>query len=179
MKFDYNLNKLKIINFVDLSYDEALQILQMRNDKRISQWMFVDRIIDIDEHLGFINHLKQTKNQIYYAIKNTANDCFVGVVALNSIDFVNKNAFIGIYANPAMLHLKRKQGIGHQLMEILKHIGFHQLSLHILFARCLSENLQALRFYKKENFFECGILPESVQRGDKFSDTIILALKRE
>ncbi|MGX2982860.1 GNAT family N-acetyltransferase [Helicobacter sp. 23-1045] len=118
------------------------------------------------------------------ATKIAESSAFIGVICLNQIDFANKNAFLGIYANlianptanPIPNHTTNN---GANLLKILKFIAFDELNLHILYAKVLSTNSRALRFYDKNGFVRCGKLCEAIKRDDKFLDLEILALKSQ
>lgn len=99
---------------------------------------------------------------------------FLGVVCLNQIDLANKNAFLGIYAN---LTANPTANNGANLLKMLKFIAFSELNLHILYAKVLSTNSRALRFYDKNGFVRCGKLIEAIKDNEKFMDLEILALK--
>lgn len=99
---------------------------------------------------------------------------FLGVVCLNQIDLANKNAFLGIYAN---LTANPTANNGANLLKMLKFIAFSELNLHILYAKVLSTNSRALRFYDKNGFVRCGKLIEAIKDNEKFMDLEIWALK--
>ena len=103
---------------------------------------------------------------------------FLGVVCLNQIDLANKNAFLGIYANFSANHTANPTANnGANLLKMLKFIAFSELNLHILYAKVLSTNSRALRFYDKNGFVRCGKLIEAIKDNEKFMDLEILALK--
>ncbi len=99
---------------------------------------------------------------------------FLGVVCLNQIDLANKNAFLGIYSN---FSANPTANNGAYLLKMLKFIAFSELNLHILYAKVLSTNSRALRFYDKNGFVRCGKLIEAIKDNEKFMDLEILALK--
>ena len=41
-------------NFIDLSYEEKLMVLNWRNDERIKKYMHSNHNISIENHLSFI-----------------------------------------------------------------------------------------------------------------------------
>ncbi|RDU62252.1 UDP-4-amino-4,6-dideoxy-N-acetyl-beta-L-altrosamine N-acetyltransferase [Helicobacter sp. MIT 14-3879] len=177
---NFSFENLIAFNFTNLNEKQKLEILEMRNNKNIRKFMSINREITKEEHFKFIENLKRDKNKAYFAIqeqsiqnKNLKNkeDCFIGVVCFNNIDFYNKNAIFGIYSNP-------NEKNGDKLMNILKYIAFKELNLHILFAKVLSTNKRALRFYQKHSFMQYGIFPEAIKRNKVFIDIIILALRK-
>ena len=201
---DFAFENLVAVNFVNLSEFRALAVLEARNAVR--EFMLTSREIGEAEHFRFIESLRNDKRNAYFAVyecessetqtpppkcargikgvgKNSLSlqdsaiakqSTFIGVVCLNQIDLSNKNAFLGIYAN---LVANPTANNGANLLKILKFIAFDELNLHILYAKVLSTNSRALRFYDKNGFVRCGKLCEAIKREDKFLDLKILALK--
>ena len=200
---DFAFENLVAVDFVNLSESSALAVLEARNAVR--EFMLTSRKIGEVEHFRFIKSLRDDKRNAYFAVyecessetqtppplrrgikgvgKNSLSlqdsaiakqSTFIGVVCLNQIDLSNKNAFLGIYAN---LVANPTANNGANLLKILKFIAFDELNLHILFAKVLSTNSRALRFYNKNGFVRCGKLIEAIKREDKFVDLEILALK--
>ena len=136
-----------------------------------------------DEFLGFCEASDKDKTKVYrgsepkqslksrceseFALDSTQN--LRGVICFNSIDLASKNAFFGIYS--------KGKNNGAKLLQILRFIAFEGLNLHILYAKVLSTNAHAIRFYEKNGFVRCGGLPEALKRNDKFIDLEIWALK--
>ncbi len=98
------------------------------------------------------------------------NSAFLGVICLNNIDLANKNATLGIYS---VINAHN----GAKLLKILRFIAFSELNLHILYAKVLSTNTRAIRFYQKSGFVRCGAMIEAIKDGEKFIDLDIWALK--
>ena len=196
---DFAFENLVAVDFVNLSKSCALAVLEARNAVR--EFMLTSREIGEAEHFRFIESLRNDKRNAYFAVyecessetqtphplrrgikgvgKNSLSlqdsaiakqFTFIGVVCLNQIDLSNKNAFLGIYSIVGANN-------GANLLKILKFIAFDELNLHILYAKVLSTNSRALRFYDKNGFVRCGKLIEAIKREDKFVDLEILALK--
>ena len=166
------------INFINLDNARACEVLEARN--AVGEFMLTNRKISKAEHFRFIESLRNNKNNAYFAVyekdKNaessvdsTESQNLRGVICFNSIDLANKNAFFGIYS--------KGKNNGAKLLQILRYIAFEGLNLHILYAKVLSTNARAIRFYEKNGFVRCGGLPEALKRDDKFIDLEIWALK--
>ena len=151
IKLDSNL---QAINFTNLNQSDLLTILDLRNDIRVSKYMFVNRKITKKEHFKFIKNLDSTKDRIYFAIKNKNNE-ILGIISLTNIN--NLSAYIGIYKNPNL------QSNGILLMQAIKYIGFKKIGLKKLFANCLQNNHKALRFYEKTGFKKTKIKNDIVE----------------
>ena len=59
------MNNIKLINFIDLSQEEKMMILEWRNKIDIQKWMHTQNDISLEEHLDFINSLKTIKDKLY------------------------------------------------------------------------------------------------------------------
>ncbi len=190
MSGNFALENLVALNFVNLSKARACEVLKARNAVR--EFMLTRREISEAEHFRFIESLRDNKNNAYFAVyevdsptdsviarfghlpesKQSINEngTFLGVVCLNNIDLANKNATLGIYSAPNAHN-------GAKLLKILRFIAFSELNLHILYAKVLSTNHHAIRFYKKSGFVRCGAMIEAIKESEKFIDLEIWALK--
>ena len=175
VKTQIQLNSINLIaiNFTNLNQNDILRILDMRNDTRVSKYMFLDRKITKKEHFEFIKNLDSAVDRIYFAIKNKKNE-ILGTISLTNIDMENLSAYIGIYTNPNL-----NTSNGSLLMQIIKYIGFEKMGLKKLFAQCLKNNHKALRFYTKEGFYEIKTLKNYIKKNDNFIDVVELVLIKE
>ena len=87
--------KIKFKNFLDLSREEALQVLEYRNLPEIRKNMVTQDVIREDDHLKFINGLKTDKTKAYYAV--VFNRELIGAVYLTDIQLTNQSALWGFY----------------------------------------------------------------------------------
>lgn len=195
MSENFALENLVALSFVNLSKDCALEVLEARNAVR--EFMLTRRIISCAEHFRFIESLRNNKNNAYFAVYEVdsnksalrgesqdspkqstqgestyENSAFMGVICLNNIDLANKNATMGIYSA-----LNAHNGA--KLLKILRFIAFSELNLHTLYAKVISTNKRAIRFYEKSGFMRCGAMIEAIKEGEKFIDLEIWALKND
>lgn len=194
MSGNFALENLVALNFVNLSKDCALKVLEARNAVR--EFMLTRRIISEAEHFRFIESLRNNKNNAYFAVYEVdldlslrgespnlpkqstqgestyENGAFMGVICLNNIDLANKNATMGIYSA-----LNAHNGA--KLLKMLRFIAFSELNLHILYAKVISTNKRAICFYEKSGFMRCGAMIEAIKEGEKFIDLEIWALKND
>nr|WP_321268055.1 UDP-2,4-diacetamido-2,4,6-trideoxy-beta-L-altropyranose hydrolase [uncultured Sulfurimonas sp.] len=136
------LYKCKLINFIDLKFEEKKMILEWRNNPIIREWMYNQDIISLESHLKYIESLEKSKDKKYFLVKK--NNENIGV-----IDFVNikkDSANMGIYANP------KSKGVGKILLENILKYAFEELKVKKIYAEVFAENKKAYEFYKKFNF---------------------------
>ncbi len=139
---------IELINFTNLSYDEKLEILSLRNHICVRKWMFDKEPIALENHISYIDSLKDKKDRVYFVIKQYGQA--VGVIDFTNIDLNNLEADIGLYANPKF------KGVGSLLMQNILDYAFNELNLKKLVAKVFEDNFSAIKLYKKFNFKEVG-----------------------
>ena len=76
------MSTISLINFIDLTLKEKKLILSWRNNPNIRKWMFTTETISLEQHLKFIETLKNSKDKQYFVVKDDNN-------YLEVIDFFN------------------------------------------------------------------------------------------
>ncbi len=97
LRRNFELGGFRLINFIHLGV-ESEQVRRWRNDEGIRKWMYSDHVISKKEHLRFIEGLKKDRKNYFWRVEDQSGG--IGVISLNKIDVKNKNAYLGIYANP-------------------------------------------------------------------------------
>lgn len=137
-------NNINLINFTDLTLEEKKMILLWRNHPTIKQWMYNSDDILLENHLGFIETLKDCRNKLYFLVKR--DDDYIGVIDFTNIDKESRSSEFGLYVN---IELK---GMGKVLLNSICEYGFHVLNINKLIAEVFAENEKAINLYKKFNF---------------------------
>jgi UDP-4-amino-4,6-dideoxy-N-acetyl-beta-L-altrosamine N-acetyltransferase len=158
-------------NFIALTPDERELVRKWRNHRSIRRWMYNDRLISTVEHAAFIRRLKDSSADFYWLVKRDERG-YAGVIALKRIDRRNRNAYLGIYADPD------SSGNGRLLMDCLQRLAFKNFRLHTLRLEVLSSNRHALDFYRRQGFKREGTLGEFVFKSGRWHDVIVMG-KRE
>ncbi|AJC86775.1 UDP-4-amino-4,6-dideoxy-N-acetyl-beta-L-altrosamine N-acetyltransferase [Campylobacter sp. RM16704] len=126
-------------DFVNLNHKECKEILKIRNSKNIAKFM-KNPYINYEEHLNFIQKLKNTATKKYFLIYKENKK--LGVIYFTNI---NKNSCeFGLYGI--------KKGVGDLLMEEIKNYAFNILKVQVLNACVFKENTKALNLYLKHDF---------------------------
>ena len=141
---------VELIDFVDLTQKEVLLVLAWRNHENIKKWMYSQDEISKEAHLGFLDELQFSKSRQYMVVKKDNN--YVGVVYFTKIDGVNKESYFGLYANP----FEKISGIGQTLGEVCLKYILDLLNLNKIKLEVFSDNVRALKLYKKYNFKGMG-----------------------
>jgi UDP-4-amino-4,6-dideoxy-N-acetyl-beta-L-altrosamine N-acetyltransferase len=143
-------------NFIDLTYDEVVEVLSWRNHESIRLWMYSTDIITLDAHLAFIELLKTSSDKLYFVVIKNGNP--IGVIDL--VDITNTSASLGLYANP----FSDRKGIGTIILRALMRHAYDTLGLSILRLEYFYNNEKAKTLYEKFNFIPMG---EKEQNGQK------------
>ncbi|HIC44810.1 MAG TPA: UDP-2,4-diacetamido-2,4,6-trideoxy-beta-L-altropyranose hydrolase [Sulfurimonas sp.] len=134
--------KTELINFTDLSLDENELVLSWRNNGSIRKWMYNTNIINLKDHLNYIDSLHTKKDRLYFLVKQ--NNKPIGVIDFTNI--TKDKAEFGVYSNPTV----RK--VGNTLMHEIINYAFNTLRLHSLVAGVFKDNTTALNLYKRYLF---------------------------
>ncbi|MCH3693597.1 UDP-4-amino-4,6-dideoxy-N-acetyl-beta-L-altrosamine N-acetyltransferase [Campylobacter lari] len=126
-------------DFANLDIDENKEILKIRNSENVSKFM-KNSYISYEEHLNFIQKLKNTTTKKYFLICKENER--LGVIYFTDIS--NNSCEFGLYGI--------KKGVGNLLMEEIKNYAFNVLKVKILKACVFKENTKALNLYLKHNF---------------------------
>ncbi len=167
---NYKTRTHEAVNFVSLNAQEKDLVRLWRNHKDVRRWMLTDHLISVEEHVNFLKHLRASRRDSYWLIKESQSGRYVGVVSLNKLNTKHKNAYLGIYAGSQ----NRQKGDGHVLMDFLKMIAFEKIRLHTLKLETFETNVRAIKFFQREGFKMEGALKEFILRDGQYLDFIIM-----
>jgi UDP-4-amino-4,6-dideoxy-N-acetyl-beta-L-altrosamine N-acetyltransferase len=169
LKRDFDFGGFRLINFIRLGAASE-EVRRWRNHEGVRRWMYSDHLISKKEHLRFIDGLRDDSRNYFWKVED--QDGGIGVISLNKIDLKNKNAYLGIYANPDC----PKKGAGKILIDLLKRLCFEIVKLHSLRLEVIEGNNRAVRFYRKMGFRREGRLKEFVFKEGQWRDVIVMAM---
>lgn len=141
-------NNIILINFIDLTLEEKKMILSWRNNHIIKQWMYNSDDISLENHLMFIETLKNHSDKLYFLVKK--DDDYIGVIDFTNIDKNSKSSEFGLYVNIEL------RGMGETLLNSICDYGFNTLNISKFIAEVFTNNEKAISLYKKFNFRETG-----------------------
>ncbi|MDD4949245.1 UDP-4-amino-4,6-dideoxy-N-acetyl-beta-L-altrosamine N-acetyltransferase [Sulfuricurvum sp.] len=133
-----------MINFTHLTLQQKEDVLLWRNHPNVRKWMLHSDPITLQEHLLFINTLQNAPTKQYFLIED------YGVIYFSEIDFEQKNAYFGLYANP----YSTVTGKGKILMESILAYAINHLQLDTLKLEVFANNFNAIRLYQQFSFVE-------------------------
>jgi len=136
--------QVRLLDFTTLDTQLLTMVLVWRNHSDIRRWMLSDDEISLENHLQFVESLKNRADKRYFLVQR--EDEYIGVIDFT--DITQNSAEIGIYANPQM------RGVGQALMKALVEYAFTTLHLTALIATVFADNERAKHLYEKFDFTE-------------------------
>ena len=98
----YSLGRYTYKNFVTLSEDETRLVWNWRNDERICRWMTNKEQIPYENHLRFIEGLKEREDKYYWLVYK--DDKPIAVFDIVDVDYQHGETEPGYYLCPDLLN---------------------------------------------------------------------------
>ena len=141
------MKEIRLINFIDLNYEEKNMVLEWRNRLDIQKMMYSQSDIPLEKHLEFIDSLRVITDKLYFLVKK--DNINIGVIYFTQIK-QNESLHMGVYTNPNL------KGYGKILLETIINFSFEILKVEKIFSEVYFENERAYILYKRYNFIEIG-----------------------
>lgn len=137
-------DRYEVINYVDCTREQNLDILALRNRDDVRSWMVNPEVIPEENHFKFVESLKGNPNRLYYAIYK--NGVLVGTYNLtNEGDGVWER---GIIANPTT------QGTGQTEKWELQILSSLPSEIKAVSAKVKQDNLRSIKYHEKLGYKE-------------------------
>lgn len=127
-------------NYVDLTTEEAIEVLQCRNDIEVRKWMTSTEEIPLENHLKYIKGLRNSERNFYWAVYQ--DNILQGGISLTGME--NYEANPGIFLNPHLIGT----GIGIQIAIISGELYFNLLGVNKLYSVVQKNNKNAIQLNK-------------------------------
>ena len=101
-KITYKVGDYSFINFINLDGETIKQVWQWRNDPQIREFMYNKEIIPLENHLRFVESLKDRNDVAYWLVRKGAEA--IGVTNLTDINIEESSAELGYYMLPSKLN---------------------------------------------------------------------------
>lgn len=139
-----------IVRPAEISDSRALIYLLLELEQE-TEYLVIDRYMDVEQQKALINQYDQSMNSIYLVIES--DDQFVGIATLagSQLPLQSHRATLGI----ALLEDYWGYGIGSLLVEELLDFAAHS-NIEMITLEVVSENIKAINLYKKYKFNEVG-----------------------
>ena len=135
----------EVINYVDCTREQQIEILRLRNLDAIRKWMVNPDVIPEESHFRFIEKLKGSSERLYFAIYR--DGLLVGTYNLTKED--NNVWERGIFSNPETQGKGETELWERQILATLPSKGITTIS-----AKVKHDNIRSLRYHKKLGYQE-------------------------
>ena len=136
--------RYEVINYVDCTKEQNLDILALRNRDDVRSWMVNPEVIPEENHFKFVESLKVNPNRLYYAIYK--NGVLVGTYNLtNEGDGVWER---GIIANPSTQGTGQTEKWERQILSSLPS------EIKAVSAKVKQDNLRSIKYHEKLGYKE-------------------------
>jgi UDP-4-amino-4,6-dideoxy-N-acetyl-beta-L-altrosamine N-acetyltransferase len=146
---------LRKINLCTTAQQKA--ILNIRNEPSVRNSMYTNHHISLDEHLNWVEILKNDKTQIVFII--LVNDIASGVLSISALDLVHKKSDWAFYLTD-----KVRGGLGAALEFSLLNFAFDDLLLEKLNCEVIETNDVIVKLHKKFGFIEEGFKNSNIEK---------------
>ena len=137
-------DRYEVINYVDCTKEQNLDILALRNRDDVRSWMVNPEVIPEENHFKFVESLKGNPNRLYYAIYK--NGMLVGTYNLtNEGDGVWER---GIIANPSTQGTGQTEKWERQILSSLPY------EIKAVSAKVKQDNLRSIKYHEKLGYKE-------------------------
>lgn len=137
-------DRYEVINYVDCTREQNLDILALRNRDDVRSWMVNPEVIPEENHFNFVESLKGNPNRLYYAIYK--NGMLVGTYNL-----ANEGEGIwerGIIANPSTQGTGQTEKWERQILSSLPS------EIKAVSAKVKQDNLRSIKYHEKLGYKE-------------------------
>ncbi len=148
---------------------EALKLLKQKYELQqvIQGYLFPHSDEAIENWFDKISNPGPTPSEIHWAVR--VNNDFSGYVALHNIDWINRNAEIGIVVNSP------RKGIGTEAISAVLDISKSDFGMHKVYAKVLEINQAGLALFRRLDFKIEGTLSEDRFYNGSWTNNLVLA----
>ena len=137
-------DRYEVINYVDCTKEQNLDILALRNRDDVRSWMVNPEVIPEENHFKFVDSLKGNPNRLYYAIYK--NGMLVGTYNLTNEG--NGVWERGIIANPSTQGTGQTEKWERQILSSLP------CEIKAVSAKVKQDNLKSIKYHEKLGYKE-------------------------
>jgi RimJ/RimL family protein N-acetyltransferase len=132
--------------------------------------------ITLHEEEKWFESITAISDTYKFAIETLDDKQFIGGCSINSVDWKNRVATIGIFIGSKDY---RGKGYGADAMSVLINFIFMQMNINKICLIVYSYNEPAIKCYKRCGFQVEGVLRQEIYKDGKYYDKIYMGLLRE
>lgn len=130
----------------------------------------ISDMITYELQRGYLENMNNSRGYAFYIIRED-DDEVIGIARLMRVNFINRNAVMGIFIGERN---DRSKGIGSEATNLLLDFGFNVLNLRNIMIETYSFNEPAIKAFKKCGFKEIGRRRKSIIYGNNEYDEVFM-----
>jgi ribosomal-protein-alanine N-acetyltransferase len=164
---------LRVINEKDLEG----RYFDWLNDCEVTKYLETGFFPNSSENmLKYFNDVGRNVNNVLLAIIDAKTNKHIGNIRLGPINWIHRNAFLGIIVGEKEFWGK---GYATESIKLMVEYGFDRLNLHKISAGVNNYNTASLKAFERVGFEEEGRRKEELFVDGRYCDSIILGLTFE
>lgn len=168
-----HLPAIELKPLADLSRDEILRVLAIRNEDGVRRFMYTCHLISEAEHFAWVERTMGDQSVRFYALLRGPE--IIGATTLMSIDRTHRRAEWGAYLGKAY----HGRGLGKAMEVATLDLAFGELGLEKVNGEMLSFNEAALRCHLRLGFVVEGVRRRHILRDGEWVDVTLVGITRE
>lgn len=171
----YTGQKVRLREYRKEDIEKALAYI---NDSEVKKLLApgIPYLNTLEDERKWVENLSASNDIYSFAIETLGDEKYVGGCGLNSIDWKNSVAVVGIFIGDKNYWGK---GYGTDAMKVLIKFIFEQMNVHKIKLNVYSFNERAIKSYEKCGFKVEGVLRQEIFRDGRYYDEIIMGLLKE
>ena len=151
--------------------EDYLKFTEWLNDMEVTKGLITSHMVYTAEaEKAYLENSISDKERAFGIIDKT-EDKIIGTCGLIEIDFINRNAELGIFIGDKNYWGK---GYGREAIDLTLDFGFNILNLNTIMLKVYEYNINAINCYKGIGFKEVGKLREFKLIAGKKYDVVIM-----
>ena len=152
------------------SEEEIEKFTEWMNDFQVTDYTGrTSQITTYASEKEYLENAEKDTNKITFNIVSLEDDKLVGTVGLQSINWIEKSAVLGIFIGDNDF---RNNGYGTEAIRLVLEYGFRYINLHSIRLDLLSVNERAHKCYLKCGFKDTGASREQIFLNGKYYDKL-------
>ena len=139
----FTSRSLEFTAYPDLTEEQKRLVLECRNSEEVRKWMCSTDPIPLEGHLAFIERLKSSEKNFYWAVFGGKEGEFLGGVSLVGLEDMSADS--GIFLNPKHIG----SGLGFRISVISIDYYFRTLGLKSIYSVVHAQNAGAIAMNKR------------------------------
>ena len=162
------------VELTRISKEDESSLRIWRNDPAVSQWMYTNHEISVDEHAAWFSSMLSDATKVYWKI--VVDGHAVGSIFLTGISAQQQQCSWGMYLADQQM---RGKGVAQGACALSFQFAFTELGMQKVLCEAVAENEIAIGLYESVGFKRTGMQRDAVKRGNEMLSVVTLEITRD